>query len=114
MTAWSETPSVGEFHSCHARQEPVHESQNDCRSDHAGVVRRRQRSDIDNVDEIQISIPDAVGPGQALSNIWPDIWFNHQITCVELDRLRIIYADGAQQVFRKEEIDRMLAPGEGE
>lgn len=74
---------------------------------------RRQSSDIDNVDEVQISITEGISPGQALSNSWPDIWFNHQIICVELDRLRISYADGTQQVFRKDEVDRMLAPGVG-
>lgn len=74
---------------------------------------RRQSSDIDNVDEIQISVVEEIGAGQVLSNNWPDIWFSHQISCVELDRLRVTYSDGAQQVFRKDGVDRMLAPGVG-
>jgi hypothetical protein len=74
---------------------------------------RRQSSDIDDVDEIQISLPDPVVPGQAMTQFWPDIWFSHQISCVELDRLRIVYADGRAQVFRKPDVDRMLAPGVG-
>jgi hypothetical protein len=72
---------------------------------------RRQRSDIDDVDEVQITLPDPVGPGNTVTQSWPDIWFSHQISCVELDRLRIVYADGNTQIFRKADVDTMLATG---
>lgn len=72
---------------------------------------RRQRSDIDDVDEVLITLPDPVGPGNTVTQSWPDIWFSHQISCVELDRLRIVYADGNTQIFRKADVDTMLATG---
>ena len=70
---------------------------------------RRQTSDIDNVGEVQIPLDTPLLPGQEISRTWPDVWFNHSIVCVELDRLRITDSDGRQRVYRKDAVDRMLA-----
>lgn len=74
---------------------------------------RRQSSDIDNVDEVLISLSEPLMAGASVTKTWPDIWFSQQISCVELDRLRIVRADGSVQIFRQAEIETLLAPGVG-
>ncbi len=70
---------------------------------------RRQTSDIDDVGEVQVPLESALPPGQEINRTWPDVWFNHGIVCVELDRLRITLSDGQQRIYRKEAVDDMLA-----
>jgi hypothetical protein len=70
---------------------------------------RRQTSDIDDVGEVQIPLNTHLFPEQEVINTWPDVWFNHSIVCVEIDRLRITYSDGSRRVYRKDAVDDMLA-----